>query len=104
MLTTTLLLKRDKHAKGVCQLNHHIFSQTMQVSWIGSADKADAGRQCYKKAQVGSWAVELGSVVQLEADQEGLQQQQEQQQQHVFGLVQCMWEDEDRDRMAQVKV
>lgn len=76
-----------------------------QVTWdsrIGKTD-SDTGRQYYKSAQAGDWTVELGAVVLLDAEQENQQQdEEEEQQQNVFGLVQCMWQDEDGDRMAQV--
>jgi hypothetical protein len=54
----------------------------------------------HKQAQVGSWALQLGSVVLLEAeaeDEEGSDAA------YLFGLVQCMWEDEDGEALAQVR-
>lgn len=88
----------------------------LQVTWVGSA-KTAGGRQMYSSAQVGSFKVAPGTVVLLEAEEAarqagtaaaaaGAATGQVAKQQHelfVFGLVQCMWE-EDGDKMAQVGV
>lgn len=76
-------------------------------------------RPLYKSAQVGSYKVELGSVVLLEAEEAPRQAStaaaaaaagaagqaaaaKQQHEQYVFGLVQCLWQDEDGNKMAQV--
>jgi hypothetical protein len=55
----------------------------------------------HKKAQVGSWQLQPGSVVLLEAEVEDEEAQE--QQQYLFGMLQCMWEDEDGEALAQVR-
>lgn len=94
----------------------HTLTTSLQVTWTGPP-KAEAGRQVYRAAQVGDAKVVLGSVVLLEAEETDRPQQEEaaaaaggggaarpkqQHEQYVFGLVQCMWEDEDGEQMAQV--
>ncbi|KAF6265105.1 hypothetical protein COO60DRAFT_1470199 [Scenedesmus sp. NREL 46B-D3] len=59
------------------------------------------GRCMHKKAQVGGWQLQLGSVVLLEAE---AQDEEAQEQQYLFGVVQCMWEDEDGEALAQVRM
>jgi hypothetical protein len=54
----------------------------------------------HKQAQVGSWGLTLGAVVLLEAEAE---EEEGQEPALLFGLVQCMWEDEDREALAQVR-
>lgn len=96
----------------------HALTTPLQVTWTGSP-KAEAGRQVYRAAQVGESKVVLGSVVLLEADEADRPQQEEaaaaaaaaaggavrpkqQHEQYVLCLVQCMWEDEEGEKMAQV--
>jgi hypothetical protein len=72
----------------------------LQVTWKDDGAKPDKeGRIMHKKAQVGSWALQPGSVVLLEAEAE----EEEAQQQYLFGMVQCMWQDEDGEALAQVR-
>jgi hypothetical protein len=76
----------------------HLFPP--QVTWKDAGAKPDSqGRTMHKKAQVGSWALQLGSVVLLEAEAED---EEGQEPAFLLGLVQCMWEDEDGEALAQV--
>lgn len=79
---------------------------------MGSSTSA-AGRQLYRSAQVDSNKVSLGSVVLLEADESDREAEaaaaagaagrtKQQHELYVFGLVQCMYENEDGEKMAQV--
>jgi hypothetical protein len=85
-----------------------------QVSWVGSSSSS-AGRQLYRTAQVGSHKVQPGTIILLEADETERQAEaaaaaaagaaarpKQQHELYVFGLVQCMWEDEEGEKMAQV--
>lgn len=54
----------------------------------------------HRKAQVGTWQLQPGSVVLLEAEAED---EDAQEPPLLFGLVQCMWEDEDGEALAQVR-
>jgi len=75
----------------------------LKVSWVGAAQQPEQGsRALHNEAQVGSWRVQVGKMVLLEAEETDDSPQDEQQ--YVFGLVQCMFEDEDGDKMAQVGV
>ncbi|KAF8055388.1 MET1B [Scenedesmus sp. PABB004] len=77
----------------------------LKVTWVGSATEDAAGRSVYAAANVGSWKVEPGKVVLLEAEAEGEEEGADAAAPgHVFGLVQCLWEDDDGDQMAQVRL
>uniref|UniRef100_A0A383WCP9 Cytosine-specific methyltransferase n=1 Tax=Tetradesmus obliquus TaxID=3088 RepID=A0A383WCP9_TETOB len=74
----------------------------LKVTWKDAGAAADAeGRTMHRKAQVGTWQLQPGSVVLLEAEAED---EDAQEPPLLFGLVQCMWEDEDGEALAQVRM
>lgn len=90
-----------------CTPLHHVTPTPchhMQVTWSGTSTSTDsAGRTLYTKAQVGPWAITPGSVLLLEAEVEGAEEGAEGTDGgYVYGLVQCMWQDKDGDKLAQV--
>lgn len=93
---------------------------SLQVSWLSAASSTDSqARQMHSAAQLGSWRLEVGQAVllpsscwsgQLVLQRQQLpalspkkhKQQQQQQQTCMFGLLQCMWEDDAGVKQAQV--
>lgn len=107
-------MKVELQAEPSCALFSGLVPLGPQVSWVGSSSSS-AGRQLYRTAQVGSYKVQPGTVILLEADETERQAEaaaaaaagaaarpKQQHELYMFGLVHCMWEDEEGEKMAQV--